>query len=132
MQTDIFVFLSFLIAVALAVFIYFCLLFLISAVPFWAPELGWGSQFLVTIVLLEFLSGSAFPIDVLPSIFQKIVMSTPFPYMIFFPVQIYLGKITGPALIQGFLISAAWAFVLWFAMKYVWARGLKAYQAFGR
>lgn len=131
-QTDMFVFLSFLIAMALAVFIYFNLLFLISAVPFWAPELGWGSQFLVIIVMLEFLSGSVFPIDVLPATLQTVVMTTPFPYMIFFPVQIYLGKITGMALVQGFFISALWAFGLYLVMRYVWNRGLKAYQAFGR
>lgn len=132
LQTDIYVLLSFLIAVALAIFIYFSLLFIISAVPFWAPELGWGSQFLVLIVVLEFLSGSVFPIDILPFVYQKIVMTTPFPYMIFFPVQVYLGKITGGALISGFLISAVWAGALYVAMKHIWARGLKVYQAFGR
>lgn len=132
LQTDIYTVLSFLIAVVLAILIYFSLLFIISAVPFWAPELGWGSQFLVNIVILEFLSGSVFPIDILPAFYQKIVMATPFPYMIFFPVQVYLGKITGGALISGFLISAAWAVVLYLSMRYVWGRGLKAYQAFGR
>jgi len=131
-QTDIYVFLSFLIAVILAVSIYFSLLFIISAVPFWTPELGWGSQFLVNIVILEFLSGSVFPIDILPAVYQKIIMATPFPYMIFFPVQVYLGKITGGALISGFLVSAAWALVLFMAMRYVWSKGLKVYQAFGR
>ena len=131
-QTDPFVLLSFLISIVIAALIYFCILFLISAVPFWAPELGWASQFLVAIVLIEFLSGALFPIDVLPLTLQKIVMSTPFPYMIFFPVQVYLGKITGMAQIQGFLISFTWLVVLWFSMKHVWNKGLKAYQAFGR
>lgn len=131
-QTDIFVLLSFLISVAIASLIYFCILFLISAVPFWAPELGWASQFLVAVVIIEFLSGALFPIDVLPATLQKIVLATPFPYMIFFPVQVYLGKITGTAQIQGFIVSALWLVALWFLMKYVWAKGLKAYQAFGR
>lgn len=131
-QTDPFVLLAFLISVVIATLIFFCILFLISAVPFWAPELGWSAQFLVTIVILEFLSGSLFPIDILPIGLQKIVMATPFPYMIFFPVQVYLGKITGMAQIQGFLISAAWLAVLWVLMKYVWNKGLKVYQAIGR
>ncbi|KKQ92017.1 MAG: hypothetical protein UT58_C0002G0017 [Microgenomates group bacterium GW2011_GWC1_39_7b] len=131
-QTNIYVFLSFLMAIVLAILIYFSLLFIISAVPFWAPELGWGSQFLVIIVMLEFLSGAVFPIDILPGVYQKIVMSLPFPYMIFFPVQVYLGKITGMSLIQGFVISIAWAVALYLAMRYVWSRGLKEYQAFGR
>jgi ABC-2 type transport system permease protein len=131
-QTDVFVLLSFAISILVAALIYFCILFLVSAVPFWAPELGWASQFLVAIVIIEFLSGVLFPIDVLPLGLQKIVMSTPFPYMIFFPIQVYLGKINGAAQIQGFVIAIIWAIVLWFSMKYVWSKGLKAYQAFGR
>ncbi len=132
LQTDIYTLLSFIIATAAAIAIYFFLLFIISAVPFWAPELGWGSQFLVIVVVVEFFSGSLFPIDILPVLAQKIIMATPFPYMIFFPVEVYLGKITGPALIQGFLISFVWVAILLFAMKFVWDRGLKSYQALGR
>jgi ABC-2 type transport system permease protein len=52
--------------------------------------------------------------------------------MIFFPVEVYLGKITGIELVQGFIISALWAGVLYLIMRYVWNKGLKAYQAFGR
>ena len=84
------------------------------------------------VVVVEFFSGSLFPIDILPVLAQKIIMATPFPYMIFFPVEVYLGKITGPALIQGFLISFVWVAILLFAMKFVWDRGLKSYQALGR
>lgn len=131
-QGDPYVLLAFLMSVVVASLIYFCILFLVSAVPFWAPELGWASQFLVAIVIIEFLSGSLFPIDILPLGLQKIVMTLPFPYMIYFPVEVYLGKISGAAQIQGFITSFIWVGVLWFAMKYVWARGLKAYQAFGR
>lgn len=132
LQNDPYVLIAFSISIIIASLIYFCILFIISAVPFWAPELGWGAQFLVVIVLIEFLSGSLFPIDVLPIGLQKIIMSSPFPYMIFFPVQVYLGKITGAAQIQGFVISFIWVVILYLFMKYIWNKGLKAYQAFGR
>lgn len=131
-QSNIYALGAFAISLIIAMFIYFCILFIVSAVPFWAPELGWASQFLVAIVVIEFLSGSLFPIDVLPPVLQKIVMATPFPYMIFFPVEVYLGKITGAAQIQGFFISAGWLVGLFWLMKHVWAKGLKVYQAFGR
>ena len=132
LQTDIFVLLAFLLSLVVASFIYFFILFLVSAVPFWAPELGWASQFLVAIVVIEFLSGSLFPIDVLPAGLQKAVMLLPFPYMIYFPVEVYLGKISGAAQIQGFVMSFVWFMALWYLMRYVWAKGLKVYQAFGR
>lgn len=131
-QSDIFTLLAFLFSVIIATFIYFCLLFIVSAVPFWAPELGWGAQFLVAVVVIEFLSGSLFPIDILPATLQKIVMALPFPYTIFFPVQVYLGKITGAAEIQGFIISIGWLVILYYFMRFVWSKGLKVYQSLGR
>lgn len=127
-----YVIMAFIVSLALAASIYFCVLFLVSAIPFWAPELGWGSQFLVIIVIIEFLSGTLFPIDVLPAGLQKIVMTLPFPYMVFFPIQVYLGKISGAAQVWGFVTSGIWLVALGFLMKVVWSKGLKKYQALGR
>jgi ABC-2 type transport system permease protein len=124
--------LIFLVSIILAILIYFLLLFLISSIPFWAPEIGWGSHFLVTVVIIEALSGSLFPINILPGVLQSIVLATPFPYLIYFPVEVYLGNITGAALIGGLMVATAWCGVLWFSLNFIWQKGLKAYQAFGR
>ncbi len=124
--------LLFALSLAIAILIYFNVVFLISAVPFWAPELGWASQFLVAVVVVEFLSGAVFPIDVLPSQFVNFLMLTPFPYLIFFPIQIYLGKISAVGILGYLLISVVWVFVLYLLMSKVWRAGLKAYQSFGR
>lgn len=131
-QTDIFTILSFLISVVIAILIFFNLIFMVSTVPFWAPELGWGSHFLVTVVIVESLSGSMFPIDILPSGLQQVLMATPFPYLIYFPIQVYLGKITGAMYLQGTLVSLFWVVILWLGLKMVWNKGLRVYQAFGR
>lgn len=117
--------------VALAMFIFFVLLFIISAVPFWMPEAGWGMHFLVGIVAVEFLSGGLFPLDVLPTAIQNILYLTPFPYLIFFPIQAYLGKVTGTLLLRGIVVSAFWAVALWALMREVWKRGLKVYNVPG-
>jgi len=131
-QTDIYVFLTFLISVGIAILIYFFLLFIVSAIPFWTPEVAWGSHFLVTVVIIESLSGSLFPINILPSGLQSIVLSTPFPYLIYFPVQVYLGNIGGLELVRGLLVGIFWVVTLWFSLNLIWQRGLKAYQAVGR
>ncbi len=112
--------------------IYFFLLFLISSIPFWAPEIGWGSHFLVTVVMIEALSGALFPINILPAALQSVLLATPFPYLIYFPVEVYLGNITGAALIGGLMVAAAWTGVLGLTMNVVWQKGLKVYQALGR
>jgi len=122
----------FLISIILAILIYFFLLFLISSIPFWAPEIGWGSHFLVTVVIIEALSGSLFPINILPGIFQLVAMALPFPYLIYFPIEVYLGNISGIALVGGLMVAIAWCGVLWFALNFVWQKGLRAYQAIGR
>jgi ABC-2 type transport system permease protein len=132
LQTDVVSLTAFLISIILAIFIYFFLLFLISSIPFWAPEIGWGSHFLITMVIVEALSGSLFPVNILPSTLQSIVLATPFPYLIYFPVQVYLGQITGTALIGGLMVAGAWTGILWFAMNFVWQKGLKVYQVIGR
>lgn len=132
LQTNPIYFISFLAYLVLAVFIFFVLLFITSAVPFWMPEAAWGAQFLVIAIVTEFLSGALFPLDILPAPLQTVLYLTPFPYLIFFPLQIYLGKISGFAIVRGLLVSFAWAVILWFLMKAVWNRGLKAYQAHGR
>jgi len=132
LQTNPGVLFGFLLAIILAMLIYFVLLFIVSSIPFWMPEAGWGMHFLLTVVVVEFLSGALFPLDILPSTLQNVLYLSPFPYLIFFPLQVYLGKITGFAIVKGLLVSSLWVVVLWFVMNAVWRRGLKAYQAHGR
>jgi len=122
----------FLLSLILAVVIFFSLLILVNLLTFWLPESGWAAQFLLVVIATEFLSGAIFPIDILPFSIQKILYVLPFPYLLFFPLQIYLGKIGGGAMFKGLLVSVAWAMALIFAMNVVWQRGIKKYTAVGR
>jgi len=131
-QTNPMLVFAFLVSLAIAFFIYFNLLFLTNSVPFWYPEVAWGAQFLFMVVIAEFLSGSLFPIDVLPAVAQDILMLTPFPYLIYFPLQVYLGKLSTAMMLKGIVISGAWLVLLGFCLNKIWKRGLKAYTAHGR
>lgn len=115
-----------------AIFLFFVILFITSSISFWAPEMSWGSQFFIIFVIIEFLSGSLFPIDILPGFLQKILYLTPFPYLIFFPLQVYLGKISYMAIFGGFLTTLIWTLILWFFMTSIWRKGLRVYRAEGR
>jgi ABC-2 type transport system permease protein len=123
---------GFILTIAIAILLFFIILFITSSITFWMPELGWGAQFLMTAVIIEFLSGAVFPIDILPQVFQNILNYTPFPYLIFFPLQVYLGKLTPLFVLKGIVVSGVWLVLLWFLMNSIWRRGLKAYQAYGR
>ena len=123
---------GFFILLSLAVFMYFTILFIAGSVPFWMPEAGWGVQFVFVIVMVEFLSGSLFPLNVFPLSVQKFLNLTPFPYLIYFPIQVYLGKIGNILIFKAIFISALWAVILWFLMNYVWKKGLKVFETYGR
>jgi ABC-2 type transport system permease protein len=111
---------------------FFGLLVLVNFITFWLPEGGWASQFLIIVIFTEFLSGAVFPIDILPEAIQNVLYALPFPYLMFFPLQVYLGKLSMEATLQGLLVSGFWMVVLIFTMNQVWTRGIKRYSAIGR
>jgi ABC-2 type transport system permease protein len=131
-QTDPVALFAFLVSLGIALFIFFNLLFTISTISFWAPEMGYGGHFLITYVIVEALSGALFPINILPAGVQSIILATPFPHLIYIPIQIYLGNITGIAIIKTLLVGLAWGFALWFTMNSVWKKGMKVYESVGR
>jgi ABC-2 type transport system permease protein len=58
-------------------------------------------------------------------------MLTPYPYLLYFPVGVYLGRIEGPDLWRGLAIQTAWVIGGFFLLQWVWSRGIKRYSAVG-
>jgi ABC-2 type transport system permease protein len=122
----------FLASVLFAIVMFFGLLVLVNFITFWLPEGGWASQFLIIVIFTEFLSGAVFPIDILPQAIQNVLYALPFPYLLFFPLQVYLGKLSMAATLQGLFVSGLWMLTLIVVMNQVWTRGIKRYSAVGR
>ena len=120
-----------LVSLALAILVYFVLLFFLSLFPFWYPQQAWGLVFLL-FVFTDFLGGGIFPLDILSGTWQKVLYLTPFPYLLFVPLQIYLGKVSVIASLQSIFIAGVWIVVLSALLKYLWNLGLKSYRAEGR
>lgn len=131
-QTDIFQILLFILSLIIAGFIYFSIIMLSNSAPFWVPEIGWGVQFLVTVIFVEFLSGAFFPLDVFPKPLFEFLKLTPFPYLVFIPIQTYLGNVSMVETAKNIIIGGLWAIILWIVMNKVWKKGLKVYEAVGR
>ena len=125
-------FLAFILSLFIGMFIFFNLMMLTNMISFWVPELAWGAQFLMIVVVADFLSGSFFPIDVFPNIIYQIIRFTPFPYLIFIPIKIYLGNFDLLLTIQSLLIGLIWCALLWKITLSVWKKGLLAYDVTGR
>lgn len=102
--------------------------FLVGCIAFWMYR-AYGPRFMMTIIIF-FASGAYIPITLLPDLVQKILMSTPFPFLIYAPVHILtqFSSFTTWTMIVGQLI---WIFVLGIIVKLVWKQGLKRYEAAG-
>ena len=130
-QTDIVFLLSALVSVLIAIVLYFLLLLLFSMTTLWFPDQAWGSMFLL-FLFTDFLGGGVFPLDVLPQTLQTILYLTPFPYLLYVPIQIYLGNFGVVLTVRAIVIALIWTGVLAVAVRYIWNVGLKSYRAEGR
>lgn len=131
-QSNFFFLILFFVAILIANYLIFIVRFIVTSISFWVPELAWGGQFLFMVIITEFLSGSIFPLDIFPALWQKIFYFTPFPYLIFFPIEIYLGKLSVLEIWRGLSISIIWSIGLTYTLRTIWQKGLKIYDAVGR
>jgi ABC-2 type transport system permease protein len=122
---------GFVLICGMAVLIYFFVNVVTKLISFWTPENTWGMTFL-TLVMIEILGGSIFPLDVLPHWAQNLLQLTPFPYLIYYPIAIWVGKVTGLVLLEVLLQTLIWVLVMFLFTKFIWHRGLIAYQSEGK
>ena len=100
-----------------------------ALLAFWVLEV---STFIFILFAFEYIAGGhLFPLDILPPTIERILHYTPFPYQLFFPVSIYVGKTTGRELLEGFIIQTCWVVIAFVLARFVWARGIRKYSAVG-
>jgi ABC-2 type transport system permease protein len=78
-----------------------------------------------------FISGQMFPLDLLGPPWDTILKWLPFQYLAYFPAIIFLREVQGRALAEGLLMELAWAMVLIVLSRWLFARGLRRYSAYG-
>lgn len=130
LQTNFLNLFFFVLAIPLALVLYFYINFLLGLLAFWTPDV-WAPRF-VFLIFLEFFAGALFPLDILPSFLFETLKILPFSYLLFFPLKIYLGQVNFTQIIQGFLISLVWILFFYQLIQFVWRRGLRIYSAEGR
>ncbi len=116
-------------ALMMASLLFFFLEFLVSSLAFWTSESG-GPLFFFEI-FIQFAAGAFFPLNVLPRLIQKGLSFSPFPYLVFLPINIYLGRVSRGQALQDLFISGVWAVVFGAASVWVWRKGLSIYSAEG-
>jgi ABC-2 type transport system permease protein len=117
------------ISVFLAASLQFLISYSVAMLAFWMLEIS--TAVFIIYSFEYFLSGHMFPLGFMPVAFQEILRLLPFPYELYFPISIFMGKVHGAALWEGLLIQFCWVLIIAFGANTLWQRGLKRYQAVG-
>jgi ABC-2 type transport system permease protein len=116
-------------SVGLAALLQFLIAFSVALLAFWMLEIS-----TVVFILYSFeffLSGHMFPLGFLPSPIREALNWTPFPYELYFPISIFMAKVSGVGLWKGLAIQALWVIISAIVATRLWHRGLRHYQAVG-
>lgn len=82
-------------------------------------------------VILVFLSGNFAPLAVMPGWIQLVANFLPFRWVIAFPIELSLGRLTPIEMATGFAMQIFWLVVAQVALTLVWRAGVKQYSAVG-
>ncbi len=81
--------------------------------------------------MIFLLSGQVVPTVLLPGVVQTISNVLPYRYMLGFPIEILLGKLSQNEIILGLIMQSIYIVVIYFIQRIVWKCGLKKYTAYG-
>jgi ABC-2 type transport system permease protein len=120
----------FLVFLISGVCISFSINLMLSFVGFWTTDV-WAPRFLF-MMLVTFVSGAYFPLDLLPPIVYRIFLFTPFPYLYFMPTKILVNGQQNAYFIQQLICSLGWSIGLFFLAQFIWKRGIRNFSFWGR
>ncbi|TYP76808.1 ABC transporter permease [Paenibacillus methanolicus] len=119
----------FLVGILFGLLINFLLFYSISALAFIITEV-WG-VFIAFGQGVYLLSGAIFPLTIFGDTVSSISSYLPFQYVVFFPVNIINGSMTGHEIVRGLLVQAVWVIALMIISKFSWDAGMRKYVAVG-
>jgi ABC-2 type transport system permease protein len=113
----------------LAFLIRFLLEWTLAQAAFWTTRVSAINQ--TYFVLMLFLSGQLAPLTLLPHPIQVAAAILPFRWMIGFPVELLLGRLTPIEALTGLGAQVAWLLIGFVLLRLVWRAGIRNYSAVG-
>jgi ABC-2 type transport system permease protein len=113
----------------LAFIIRFLIEWTLALAAFWTTRVGAINQ--TYFVLMLFLSGQIAPLTLLPAPVQVIAGILPFRWMLGFPVELFLGRLTMVETLTGLGVQVAWLLISLVILRIVWRAGARIYSAVG-
>ncbi len=117
------------IAMFLSSSLYFIMSCILESVSFWA-EFIWSLMVLLRMTT-NFLGGTLIPISFYPQWAQDALVYTPFPYIITFPLKVFMNQYTMEFFIQNTLIICSWSLLFFGIFLIIWNRGKYHYTGVG-
>lgn len=113
----------------LAFLIRFLIAYCVGILSFWWEQAVALEELYFTIA--TFLTGGFAPLELYPAWARAIIEWLPFPYVIYYPVQILIGAASGAEIVRIFAVQLAWIGVFIVIRGLLWRGGLKRYGAVG-
>ena len=116
-------------ALMLAFLLRFLVEWTLALAAFWTTRVSAINQMYFVAVL--FLSGQVAPLSLLPHPIQVAATILPFYWVIGFPVELLLGRLTPTQAWTGLVAQAVWLTVSLVLVRIVWRAGVRVYSAVG-
>ena len=116
-------------AMIMGFFIGYLLSASITALAFWTTRVYSIHEFYYALILL--FSGQFVPLTLMPNVIQSVAQYLPFQMLIYFPVQLILGNLSGMQIVQGYIVGFVWLVVAITLFNWVWRNGVKRFSAVG-
>src|SRR6185437_17000325 len=82
-------------------------------------------------MLVNFLSGELFPLNLIPAGWAWIWKSTPFYLYVFGPTQYALGRWSNIEYLHNLEFAAVWLVIGWILVRVTWSIGIRRYLSLG-
>jgi ABC-2 type transport system permease protein len=117
------------ITVFVASILYFCMAGAIELLSLWVEQAQ--SLALMVLFLVNLLGGIFIPISMFPAWAQTWLSYSPFPYLVFFPAEIFRGSVGLAHVFLGWLVMSVWIAVFASGGQLLWKRGSYQYSGVG-
>jgi ABC-2 type transport system permease protein len=116
-------------ALVMAMALRFVIEWSLALLAFWMTRTSAVFQLYHSVSL--FLAGNVAPLWLYPESIQTISYFLPFRWMVFFPVEVMLGRATGQSMLAGLAAQAIWIALALLALRVTWKLAGRRYSAVG-
>jgi ABC-2 type transport system permease protein len=121
--------LAFVPSVLLAYVVRFVTTWMVALSAFWLTRTQ--AVMLAYLLVLLFLGGEAAPLVLLPGWVQTLAWTSPFPWMLAFPAELVLGRLTASEAVTGLGMQVFWAAASVLLLAPCWRAAVRHYAAVG-